>query len=187
MASKTTDKRISDVVDLLKISDDPTRREAVDAIENLVESVKEECLEELESQVESKVEEGLQEIDLEDEIDNRVDRWANNYDFGDLIEETLKSVDVASYMDSDDLQREVKELGFIHEDDLVDHLDKVGWAREQELVDLRQEMERLPHNADLESLRIKLEQYALGAAHGALEQLKNRGLWGRLKWILTGK
>jgi hypothetical protein len=156
MASKTTDKRINDVVDLLKIHDDPTRREAVNAMENLVESVKEECLEELESQVESKVEERLQEIDLEDEIDDRVERWANNYDFGDLIEDTLKNVDVASYMEDDDLQEKVKEVGFVHED-------------------------------DLDSLRIKLELFALDAAHRALEQLKNRGLWGRLKWILTGK
>lgn len=171
MASKTTDKRISDVVDLLKISDDPTRREAVDAIENLVESVKEECLEELESQVESKVEEGLQEIDLEDEIDNRVERWANNYDFGDLIEETLKSVDVASYMDSDDLQREVKELGFVHEDDLEEMVEQGRFVEAGALLDLRQEMER----------------FALNVAREEVDLLRARGLWGRLKWILTGK
>lgn len=184
MASKTTDKRISDVVDLLKITDEPTRREAVDALENLVESVKEECVEELESQVEAKVEEEFGEIDLDDEIDDRVERWANNFDFGDIVEETLKSVDVASYMEDDDLQDKVKELGFVHEDDMVE---KVEDGLRKLRVPTQHDLERLPHHADLESLRIKLEQYALGAAHGALEQLKNRGLLGRLKWILTGK
>ena len=113
-----------------------------------------------------------------------MERWANNFDFGDIVEETLKNVDVASYMEDDDLQDKVNELGFVHEDDMVE---KVEDGLRKLKVPTQYDLERLPHHADLESLRIKLEQYALGAAHGAVESLKNRGLWGRLKWILTGK
>jgi hypothetical protein len=163
MANATTDKRISDVVDLLKIADDPTRREAVEAIEKLLESVKQECLGELESNVEDLVEEGFGEMDLEDEIDNRVERWANEFDFGDIVEETLSNVDVTSYLEDDDLQDKVNKLGFVHEDDLVEKVENV-----------------------LSKLKVPT-QHDLVASREDVEQLMNRGLLGRLKWILTGK